>query len=164
MKIEITSTAFQDSQRIPAKYTGEGDDVSPPLAWKGLPDGTQELALICDDPDAPSPKKPAPQPWVHWVISKIPAAAQGLPEDVAKVARPKEPAGAVQGKNSWPSENIGYRGPMPPPKSGVHRYFFRLYALDAKLDVEPGLDKRDLLNAMKGHILAEGRIVGTYSR
>ena len=164
MKIELTSTAFQEGQRIPAKYTGESDDVSPPLAWKSVPEGTQQLALICDDPDAPSRKNPGPQPWVHWVIYGIPATAQGLPEGIARVARPEKPAGILQGKNSWPDDNIGYHGPMPPPKSGDHRYFFRLYALDVKLPSEPGLDKKALLNAMRDHILGEGHLMGTYSR
>ncbi len=164
MKIELTSTAFQEGQRIPAKYTGESDDVSPALAWRGLPEGTQQLALICDDPDAPSRKNPGPKPWVHWVIYGIPATAQGLPEGVARIARPKEPAGVVQGKNSWPEDNIGYHGPMPPPKSGDHRYYFRLYALDVKLADTAGLDKEALLKAMQGHVLGEGQLMGTYSR
>lgn len=164
MKIELTSTAFQEGARIPKKYTGEGDDVSPPLAWKGVPEGTQQLSLICDDPDAPSRKHPGPKPWVHWVIYAIPASAQGLPEGVTRVPRPKEPAGATQGTNSWTEDNVGYRGPMPPPKSGDHRYYFRLYALDTKLSDKPGMDKEALLKAMKDHVLAEGQLMGTYSR
>jgi Raf kinase inhibitor-like YbhB/YbcL family protein len=160
MAIQLTSTAFGEGERIPRKYTGEGEDVSPPLAWSGLPEGTKELALICDDPDAPTP-----QPWVHWVIYKIPADCQGLPEGVAKSPRPKEPAGALQGANSWPSgQTIGYRGPMPPPRHGVHRYFFRLYALEVGLVIEPGKDKSWLLDAMSGHILGEGQLMGTYER
>ena len=164
MKIDVTSTAFKQGERIPKKYTGEGEDVSPPLAWKNVPEGTKELALICDDPDAPSPKAPGPEPWVHWVIYKISATAQGLPEGVTQAAQPKEPAGALQGKNSWPSGNIGYRGPMPPPGSGNHRYFFRLYALKTPLDVKPGLEKQGLLDAMSGQILGQGELMGTYSR
>jgi Raf kinase inhibitor-like YbhB/YbcL family protein len=164
MKIELTSTAFKQGERIPKKHTGEGDDVSPPLAWTNLPEGTKELALICDDPDAPSPKAPGPEPWVHWVISKIAADAQGLPEGVARTAQPKQPAGALQGTNSWDRDNVGYRGPMPPPGSGTHRYFFRLYALKAPLDVKPGLDKKGLLAAMAGQILGQGELMGTYSR
>jgi len=166
MKIELTSTAFQEGARIPKKYTGEGDDVSPPLAWKGVPEGTQQLALICDDPDAPSRKNPGPKPWVHWVIYAIPASAEGLPEGIARVAKPKEPAGATQGTNSWREKdgNIGYRGPMPPTGSGDHRYYFHLYALDTKLGDKPGMDKEALLEAMKDHILAEGQLMGTYSR
>ncbi len=159
-RIQVTSSAFGEGQRIPKKYTGEGEDVSPPLAWSGVPAGTQELALIVDDPDAPTP-----QPWVHWVLYKIPADCKALPEGVKKVLRPDEPAGALQGKNSWPSgQTIGYRGPMPPPGHGVHHYRFHLYALDKKLEVEPGLTKDELLAAMKGHILGEGELTGTYQR
>ncbi|HUT88660.1 MAG TPA: YbhB/YbcL family Raf kinase inhibitor-like protein [Thermoguttaceae bacterium] len=160
MAIQLTSTAFGEGEGIPAKHTGEGEDVSPPLAWSGVPEGTRELALICDDPDAPTP-----QPWVHWVIYKIPADCRGLPEGVAKTPRLEEPAGALQGKNSWPSgQTIGYRGPMPPPGHGVHRYFFRLYALSAGLAIEPGLDKSTLLEKMSGDILDEGQLMGTYQR
>jgi len=159
-KIKLTSSAFDESERIPKKFTGEGDDVSPPLEWSGLPDGTKELALICDDPDAPRK-----EPWVHWVIYKIPATSKGLPEGVEATARPKEPAGALNGKNSWPGdENLGYRGPMPPPGHGRHRYYFKLYALDQSLDAEPGLTKAELLRQISGHVLGEGRLMGTYER
>ena len=160
MTIEVTSTAFSQGGPIPAKYTGEGGDVSPPLAWSGLPEGTKELTLICDDPDAPTA-----EPWVHWVIYKIPAGTTALPEGIAKPPRLKRPNGVFQGKNSWPSgQTIGYRGPMPPPGSGEHRYFFKLYALDVKLVVEPGMGKKALLEDMTGHILEEGELMGTYQR
>jgi len=160
MTIQVTSTAFGHDQPIPKKYTGEGPDVSPSLAWTGVPEGTQELALICDDPDAP-----VAEPWVHWVIYKIPAGTKGLPENVAKDPRLKDPAGALQGKNSWPSgQTIGYRGPMPPPGHGTHHYHFVVYALDTKLAAEPGLEKKALLKLMQGHILAQGRLTGTYER
>jgi Raf kinase inhibitor-like YbhB/YbcL family protein len=160
MNIEVTSTAFRNDQPIPTKYTGEGQDVSPPLAWSKLPEGTQELALICDDPDAPTP-----EPWVHWVIYKIPADANGLPEGVAKDPQLTNPQGAMQGKNSWPSgQTIGYRGPMPPPGHGVHHYHFTLYALKTKLNLEPGLNKKALLKAINGQVIAQGRLTGTYKR
>ena len=160
MKIEVTSTAFSDGQAIPKKYTGEGADVSPPLAWSGLPESTRELVLICDDPDAPTPK-----PWVHWVIYKIPPTAKGLSEGIAKDARLKNPAGVLQGKNSWPSgQTIGYRGPMPPPSHGTHHYEFKLYALEAMLVVEPSLGKETLLKEISGHVIAEGQLTGTYER
>ena len=163
--IALTSPAFEAGQPIPAKYTEEGDDVSPPLAWLGLPEETRELALICDDPDAPSPADPGPEPWVHWVIYKIPAGTESLPEGIAKTARPDEPPGALQGKNSWSEgQTIGYRGPAPPPGSGTHRYFFKLYALDTELAIEPEQDKEALLEAMSGHVLAEGRLIGTFER
>lgn len=160
MKIELTSPAFVHGARIPKKHSGEGEDVSPPLAWSSVPEGTRQLALICDDPDAP-----VAEPWVHWVIYKIPVTASGLPEGVAKTAQPEEPSGAVQGKNSWPSgQTIGYRGPMPPPKHGPHRYFFKLYALDAELALAPGATKQQLLEAMAGHVIGEGELMGTYER
>ena len=157
MTITVTSEAFQSGQAIPKKYTGEGEDLSPPLGWAGVPDGTKELALIVDDPDAPRPT-----PWVHWVIYKIPGEAKGLPEGIEKTSKPRDPAGVLQGQNSWP--RLGYGGPMPPRGHGVHHYHFKLHALDAPLAVEPGLDKERLLKAMAGHILAEGELVGTYQR
>jgi Raf kinase inhibitor-like YbhB/YbcL family protein len=160
VSIEISSSAFSEGRPIPVKYTGEGQDLSPPLTWSGVPDGARQLALICDDPDAPMA-----EPWVHWVIYRLAADATALPEGVAKTAEPDEPAGAVQGANSWPQgENIGYGGPMPPPGHGTHHYFFKLYALDVELTAGPGLDKPGLLAAMKGHVIGEGQLMGTYER
>ena len=159
MTVKLTSSAFSEGERIPAKYTGEGHDVSPPLAWTGLPEGTKELALICDDPDAPTE-----EPWVHWVIYKIPPDAVGLAEGIPRVPRLKQPGGALQGKNSWQKDNIGYRGPMPPPGHGEHRYLFKLYALQAKLTIEAGVSKELLLKEIEGHVLGEGQLMGTYSR
>ena len=159
MKLTVTSTAFLEGQPIPKKYSGEGQDVSPPIAWADIPNGVRELALICDDPDAPTP-----EPWVHWVICKIPAGSNGLPEGLPRTPRLTVPVGAVQGRNSWSSgDTIGYRGPMPPP-GRPHHYHFSVYALDVELSVEPGLDKKTLWKAMQGHILAEGRLTGTYQR
>jgi Raf kinase inhibitor-like YbhB/YbcL family protein len=156
-RIELSSTAFAEGQPIPRKHTGEGADVSPPLAWSKPPKGTQKLALICDDPDAPRGT------WVHWVIYNIPATARGLPEGLGSSERPaSEFAGVVEGKNSF--GKTGYGGPMPPPGAGKHRYFFKLYALDTQLALEPGLDKESLLKAIKGHILGEGELMGTYER
>jgi len=154
--LSIRSKAFEPGKAIPPRHTGDGEDVSPPLTWSGVPPAAKELALIMDDPDAPRPK-----PWVHWVIYKVPADAAGLPEAVAKKAELSQPAGAVQGKNTW--GRIGYGGPAP-PKGRVHHYHFKLYALDAPLDVKPGLDKPALLAAMSGHILAQGELIGTYQR
>ncbi len=160
MTITLTSTAFQHGQSIPKKHTRDGEDVSPPLIWEGAPDGTKELALICDDPDAPTR-----QPWVHWLIYKIPPATKSLPEGVAAGARPDKPTGALQGRNSWSSgRTIGYRGPAPPPGHGVHHYHFKLYALDTEMRLNPSIDKKALLDAMRGHILAEGELIGTYER
>lgn len=157
MAISLHSTAFGDKQPIPRKYTGDGEDKSPPLNWTGLPDGTRELALIVDDPDAPRP-----QPWVHWLLYKIPAAVDRLPEGVTPSMNVSTPAGALQGKNSW--NKIGYGGPAPPPGHGVHRYFFKLYALDKPLDLKGGVDKDALLAAMQGHILGQAELIGTYQR
>jgi Raf kinase inhibitor-like YbhB/YbcL family protein len=157
VKITVTSSAFKEGSPIPKKHTGEGDDLSPALEWSGVPEGAKQLALICDDPDAPRK-----DPWVHWVIYSIPPDIKGLPEGVEAVAKPKQPAGSAQGKNSWPDgENMGYRGPMPPPGK-PHRYFFKLYALDQAVDAKPGLTKEELLSKISGHVLAEGQLMGTY--
>lgn len=153
MSLRITSNVFRSGAPIPTDYTGEGADRSPPLSWSGIPDGTEELALICDDPDAP-----CEEPWVHWVIYGIPADCRELPEGVP-------PQNPQQGRNSWPAgENFGYRGPFPPRGHGTHHYHFRLYALDQKLNAAPGLDKRSLLALMEGHVLATGELIGTYER
>lgn len=157
MTMTVECQAFGSGQTIPTQYTGEGQDISPPLTWSGIPQAAKELVLICDDPDAPTP-----QPWVHWVVYKIPASATGLPEDVSKASKPDAPAGALQGVNAW--GRVGYGGPMPPPGHGVHHYHFKLYALDTPLEVAAGLDKDALLNAMSGHIIAEGELIGTYQR
>jgi Raf kinase inhibitor-like YbhB/YbcL family protein len=157
MSMEIKTTAFADDEKIPTQFTGDGEDVSPILSWSGVPNSAKELALICDDPDAPRP-----EPWVHWVIYKLPATTTGLPEGMKRAETLTEPAGAVQGKNSWGT--IGYRGPAPPPGHGVHHYHFRLYALDTALDVGGGLDKDQLLAAMTGHVIAQAEMVGTYER
>ena len=160
MKIEVTSTAFAQGQPIPKRHTGEGEDLSPPLSWSRVPEEAKEFVLICDDPDAPTA-----EPWVHWVIYKIPAGKTGLPEGIGKKRRLTDPPGALQGKNSWPDgQTVGYRGPMPPPGHGRHRYFFKLYALEAKMVVEPGLSKNALLQEIQGHVLAEGQLMGTYER
>jgi Raf kinase inhibitor-like YbhB/YbcL family protein len=156
MTIRLTSSAFTQGHPIPKKHTGEGEDVSPALAWADLPAETKELVLICDDPDAPGP-----EPWIHWVIYGIPATAKGLPEGTPRKARLKEPAGAMQGKNSWTTgETIGYRGPLPP--SGVHHYYFKLYALDAHVELQPGLEKKAVLEKIEGHVLDSGVLMGTY--
>jgi Raf kinase inhibitor-like YbhB/YbcL family protein len=159
--IKITSTVFEEGQRIPKKYTGEGLDISPPLSWSGVPEDAKELMIICDDPDAPTP-----EPWVHWVIYKIPASVASLKEDVPKKTRLTDPPGTLQGRNSWPEKqmHIGYRGPMPPPGHGTHRYYFKIYALEAKLAVEAGMDKKSLLKEIEDHVIAEGQLMGTYSR
>ena len=155
-QMTITSPAFGPGQKIPAKYTGDGANVSPALNWTSLPDKTASLALIVDDPDAPRP-----QPWVHWVIYDIPPRAS-LPENVPADPRPAAPAGAVQGANT--AGKSGYMGPSPPRGHGTHHYHFKLYALDRKLDAPPGLTKEKLLDAMKGRVLGQAEFVGTYER
>ncbi len=157
MTLTIRSSAFSDQARIPKRFTGDGEDVSPELSWSGVPAGAKELALICDDPDAPTP-----EPYVHWVIYKIPTTAAALRENVPKTGSMSEPAGAMQGVNSWGA--IGYRGPAPPRGHGVHHYHFKLYAVDTALNVAAGVDKKKLLSAMQGHIVAQGELVGTYER
>lgn len=160
MAIEVTSPAFKHGERIPVKYTADGQDISPPINWSNLPKGTKEIVLICEDPDAPTA-----EPWVHWIVYKIPAELHGLPEGLPREGRLREPAGVLQGKNSWTvGPNIGYRGPSPPPGSGVHRYFFRIYALDSKPVVDPGYDRKALWRVISGHIIGEGELMGTYSR
>jgi Raf kinase inhibitor-like YbhB/YbcL family protein len=149
MAISITSNAFEPNRPIPQKHTGEGPDVSPPLSWTGVPPGAKELALICDDPDAPTPK-----PWVHWVLYKLLPTLSGLKEN--------DSGGGTQGKNDFGKS--GYGGPLPPKGHGVHHYHFKLYALDGTLEASPGLTKDQILAKMKGHILAEGELVGTYER
>ena len=152
----ITSPAFDSGKPIPKKhaYKGEGENVSPPLRWSGAPEETKSFALICDDPDAPSPKNPREDPWVHWVVYNIPADRTSLDEGSA--------GGGVEGKSDF--KETGWGGPMPPPKSGIHRYFFQVYALDSELSLPVGATKDQLLAAMKGHILAEGKTHGTYVR
>ncbi len=157
MSLILRSAAFADGQPIPKRHTGDGEDLSPPLSWTGLPPEATQLALVVDDPDAPTP-----QPWVHWVIYGLPADEQGLVEGIPPVARPESPAGCRQGKNSW--GGIGYRGPAPPKGHGTHHYIFRLLALDGRLDLREGLDKEKLLSAIEGHIVAEARLTGTYHR
>ncbi len=160
MILEVTSAAFTSGAEIPKKYTEDGKDLSPPLHWDHAPAGTKEFALICDDPDAPTP-----EPWVHWVLYKIPANVHALPEGLSAEAQLTSPAGALQGLNSWRAGRmVGYRGPAPPRGHGTHHYHFRLYALNAPLALAAKADKKTLLKAMKGYVLAEGELVGTYER
>jgi Raf kinase inhibitor-like YbhB/YbcL family protein len=162
----LSSNAIKEGEAIPTRHTGEGGDVSPQLFWSGLPGGIKEFALICDDPDAPSRQKPFPNPWVHWVIYNLPADLKELPEGIARDAKLNIPAGAKQGLNSWPAgQNVGYLGPMPPNGSGPHRYYFKLYALDATINLAPEkATKETLLAAMQGHVVAELQLMGTYER
>jgi len=152
MQIEVKSTAFQGGGMIPKQYTCDGADVSPPLSWTSVPEGTKTIALICDDPDAPMGT------WVHWVLFNLPADVKELPENVPTQMTLE--TGGVQGTNDF--GNIGYGGPCPP--GGTHRYYFKLYALDTQINLQAGATKRDLLKAMEGHTLAEGQLMGKYRR
>ena len=152
MAIELNSPAFSEGEMIPARYTCDGPDVSPELSWSGVPDDAKSLALICDDPDAPMGT------WVHWVLFNIPPGANGLPGEIPSDASLEN--GAQHGTNDF--RRLGYGGPCPP--GGTHRYFFKLYALDAELALESGISKAELLEAMQGHILDEGQLMGKYQR
>ncbi len=157
--MNLQSSAFKTGQPIPKKHTGKGQDLSPPLTWSDPPAAAKQFALIVDDPDAPTP-----QPWGHWVLYNIPPETTQLPEALPQKDTLDTPPGARQGKNSWDTNNIGYRGPMPPPGHGTHHYHFMLYALDTPLDAKPGLSKTQLLDLMKGHIIAQAELVGTCER
>ena len=152
MALEITSSAFSEGKMIPTRYTCDGPDVSPDLAWSGVPDTAQSLALICDDPDAPMGT------WVHWVLFNIPAGTSGLPAEIPPDAVLEN--GGRHGTNDF--GRLGYGGPCPP--GGTHRYFFKLYALDTEPDLASGITKAQLLEAMEGHILAEAQLMGKYKR
>lgn len=150
--MQLQSPAFANGGAIPAKYTCDGEDISPPLAWGAVPQGTKTLALICDDPDAPS------KTWVHWVLFDLPPEPATLPEHVP--AAKTLPNGARQGTNDF--SRIGYGGPCPP--SGTHRYHFKLYALDKILVLPPSTTKEQLLKAIEGHVLDQGELLGRYQR
>lgn len=151
--MRLTSKAFHDGDEIPMKYTVEGLDISPPLTWSGVPAGTHSLAIVVEDPDAPDPDKPATTPWVHWVVSDLPPHLDGLPEDVRGLRH-----GHI-GVNDW--QNAAWNGPSPP--KGTHRYVFRLYAIDRTLDIDQP-SRRELEYAMKGHVIADATLMGTYHR
>ena len=152
MKMTIKSSAFNEGEMIPRKYTCDGSDISPPLSWSDIPNETSSFALISDDPDAPMGT------WIHWLLYDIPANVANLEENL--------PSKEILENNSKQGTNdfgkIGYGGPCPP--SGTHRYYFKLYALDKNVNLKPGATKTQLLNAMDGHILAEGQLIGKYKR
>jgi Raf kinase inhibitor-like YbhB/YbcL family protein len=152
-KMEIKTPSFQTGAEIPRKYTCDGADVSPALAWEGAPAGAKAFALIADDPDAPAGT------WVHWVFYDLPGETRALAE--AEPATESLPGGAMQGLNDF--RKVGYGGPCP-PRGPAHRYFFKLYALDAPTNLKPRATKQQLLDAIKGHILAEAELMGRYGR
>ena len=149
---ELKSTSFAAGSAIPALYTCQGKDISPPLAWSGAPNGTKSYVLICDDPDAPIVT------WVHWVYYNIPPYVTSLPEAFTKNEKPA--SGGIHGKSSF--GDFGYGGPCPP--WGTHRYFFRLYALDTMLNLASGAKKKEVLKAMEGHVLGTAELMGTYKK
>lgn len=156
MSMTLTSTAFGDGGDIPARYTCSGDDLSPPLAWQEVPEGTRSLVLIVDDPDAPDPRAPK-MTWVHWVVYNLPPDATGLAEDSATTGLP---AGTLQGVNDW--QRADYGGPCPP--IGRHRYFHKLYALDTVLEGLRQPTKAQVEAAMGGHVIARAELVGTFQK
>ena len=151
-EMKILSSAFRHEGMIPDKFSCKGQDISPPLKWENAPAGTKSFVLVCDDPDAPMGT------WDHWLLFNIPASVTELQEGVP--AQPELPNGARHGKNSWGRKDYG--GPCPP--GGTHRYFFKFYALDTPLELEPGVSKKELMNAMQGHILAQAELMGKFKR
>ena len=152
MSIKVKSTAFKDGELIPSKYTCDGVNVSPPLSWSSLPANAKTVAMIVDDPDAPG------KTWVHWVIYDLPTSMNSLAENVPK--EEKLVAGGKQGTNDF--RKIGYGGPCPP--SGTHRYYFKIYALDAATSLAPAATSDQLSKAMEGHVVAQGQLMGRYKR
>jgi len=152
MSLKLKSTAFEEGELIPSKYSCDGVNVSPPLEWTNVPDGTKSFALILDDPDAPA------KTWVHWVIYNLPANQRKLEEHLPTDERLKN--GALHGLSDY--QKHGYKGPCPP--SGTHRYYFKLYALDSVLNLSPSLTKQQLVSAMQGHIIEKAELVGKYSK
>jgi Raf kinase inhibitor-like YbhB/YbcL family protein len=153
MALNLKSSAFSEGGDIPRKFTCDGPDVSPELTWDEGPSGTQSFCIIMDDPDAPAGT------WVHWVYYDIPNTSRGLPEGIPKIGEVKD--GGKHGRNDF--GRLGYGGPCP-PRGPAHRYFFKLYALNTRLDLQPGARKSDVEKAMKGHILAQTQLMGRYKR
>jgi len=150
--MQISSPAFKNGEIIPQKYTCHGADISPPLNFSSIPESTKSLAIILEDPDAPG------RIWVHWIVYNLPNTTISLPENAGAEGNENLPSGAEHGVNSWSENNDFYRGPCPP--SGTHRYYFRLYALDAVLNLEDGASKEQLQDAMSGHIIEEAELMG----
>ena len=144
--LKLKSPAFDGHGRIPEKHTGDGEDVSPPLEWTGVPEGTEAFAIVCHDPDAP-----LVDGFTHWIAYGIAGDATGVPEGASDLKA---------GSNSM--GNAGYNGPAPPPGHGPHHYYFWVYALDSDLDLEPGLERRELLDKIEDHVIEQARLIGTY--
>jgi len=158
MSLIVKSSSFTEGHPIPVDHTEDGEDLSPALSWSAPPKGTKSFVLIVDDPDAP-----VEEPWVHWVVTGIPATALSLPAGFHEESLPDQaPEAIVQGRNTWGT--VGYRGPAPPHGHGVHHYHFKLYAVDEALPFSRGVGKHELLEMLSGHVLARGELVGTYRR
>lgn len=154
--ITVQSHAFRDGDKIARKHSMEGQNVSPDLEWSGVPAEAKELIVMMEDPDGLAGN------FSHWLVYNISPDTGQLPEGIEPVPQPSMPKGIMQGKNSF--ARIGYGGPLPGPGSGVHHYFFRVFVLDRTLGLAPGLDKEDIQNAMRGHVIARGHLMGTYER
>jgi hypothetical protein len=154
MELNLRSSAFEADDTIPEKYTCEGENVSPPLSWTGVPDEAESLVVICDDPDAPNGT------FSHWVLYNLPPGTKALPEDYPAGERPAP--GVLQGRNDF--GNVGYGGPCPPVGDSPHRYYFRLYALDTELDAGAGLTRLQVLDLAQDHILVETALIGRFGR
>lgn len=158
MSLIVKSPTISEGHAIPVHHTEDGDDLSPMLTWTPAPKGTASFALIVDDPDAP-----VEEPWVHWILINIPGTATSLAAGFHELSAPADaPEGFTQGQNTWGT--VGYRGPAPPKGHGTHHYHFKLYALDSRLNLPQGVGKHELLEAISGHVLARGELVGTYRR
>ena len=151
-KIDVRSSAFGEGDRIPSDFTCDGADMSPPIEWSGVPANTQSFAVIADDPDSPSGD------WVHWLVYNLPPSLTQLPAGISEGG--SLPSGGLHGRTDFGT--LGYGGPCPP--RGTHHYFFKVYALDGMLQLKSGATKKELLKAMQEHVLAEGRLMGTYER
>lgn len=155
--LALTSEAFEEGAPIPFRYSTDGEDTSPPLRWSGMPSGARSVVLAVEDPDAPTP-----EPFVHWLLYNIPPSVKMLPEGIQKEESAAAASGAVQGKNS--TLKIGWTGMAPPKGDTPHRYFFQLFALDTILSLKAGEGRSELFDAMAGHVIARGRMMGTYQR
>ena len=156
-EVSLSSAGFNQGGKIPRIYSGEGENLSPPLLWEAGPAETKEWVLICEDPDAPRL-----EPFIHWIISKIPPEVVALPEGVPCVREPESTFGAIQSYNG--KGLLGYTGPFPPSGHGIHNYHFQLFAIDKRLMAGQDLSLEELVTNMRGHVVAKGNLVGTYER
>jgi len=157
--MELHSTAFVEGEFLPIRHSALQGNRSPPLNWTTPPRGTRELAILCDDPDAHSLT-----PWVHWLIYGIPPEMNGLPEGIQPLGEPPMSPPVYQGKNSWPDgQTLGYRGPQPPPGDPPHRYRFRLFASDRRLELPPGSDAQTLQSRLARHLIATATLTGLFA-